>query len=238
MGSRLRGARVAASALAGQGARQVFHAPGVPAPLAMCLAARRPPSPRESGSQSRWRRVRVGSRERRGWRAPEGAGDRRRERRKGDGRPAEMRREASGHCGRRACGASVASFLRVGCGWRQGQDKCKPEPEVYGNWNAPEAVTTAAVIYCLRCLVDVDIPLNQGCLALVKILIPKGSFLSPSDKAVVVGGNVLTSQRVTDVILMAFQACACSQGCMNNLTFGNAFGYYETIGGGCGAGPT
>jgi len=112
-------------------------------------------------------------------------------------------------------------------------------PEVYGNWNAPEAVTTAAVIYCLRCLVDVDIPLNQGCLAPVKILIPKGSFLSPSDKAAVVGGNVLTSQRVTDVILMAFQACACSQGCMNNLTFGDdTFGYYETIGGGCGAGPT
>lgn len=112
-------------------------------------------------------------------------------------------------------------------------------PEVYGNWNAPEAVTAAAVIYCLRCLVDVDIPLNQGCLAPVKIHIPPGSFLSPSDKAAVVGGNVLTSQRITDVVLTAFLACACSQGCMNNLTFGdNTFGYYETIGGGSGAGPT
>ncbi|VAI49425.1 unnamed protein product [Triticum turgidum subsp. durum] len=112
-------------------------------------------------------------------------------------------------------------------------------PEVYGNWNAPEAVTAAAVIYSLRCLVDVDIPLNQGCLAPVKIIIPKGSFLSPSDKAAVVGGNVLTSQRVTDVVLMAFEVCACSQGCMNNLTFGDdTFGYYETIGGGCGAGPS
>jgi 5-oxoprolinase (ATP-hydrolysing) len=111
-------------------------------------------------------------------------------------------------------------------------------PEVYGNWNAPEAVTAAAVIYCLRCLVDVDIPLNQGCLAPVTIHIPPGSLLSPSEKAAVVGGNVLTSQRVTDVVLTAFQACACSQGCMNNLTFGdNTFGYYETIGGGCGAGP-
>ncbi|KAI4299138.1 hypothetical protein L6164_032626 [Bauhinia variegata] len=111
--------------------------------------------------------------------------------------------------------------------------------EVYGNWNAPEAVTAAAVIYCLRCLVDVDIPLNQGCLASVKILIPEGSFLSPSDSAAVVGGNVLTSQRITDVIFTAFQACACSQGCMNNLTFGDdTFGYYETIGGGSGAGPT
>ncbi|PKA48549.1 5-oxoprolinase [Apostasia shenzhenica] len=111
--------------------------------------------------------------------------------------------------------------------------------EVHGNWNAPEAVTTAAVIYCLRCLVDVDIPLNQGCLAPVRIHIPKGSFLSPSEKAAVVGGNVLTSQRVTDVIFTAFQACACSQGCMNNLTFGDrTFGYYETIGGGSGAGPS
>ncbi|KAF8395101.1 hypothetical protein HHK36_019042 [Tetracentron sinense] len=112
-------------------------------------------------------------------------------------------------------------------------------PEVYGNWNAPEAVTAAAVIYCLRCLVDVDIPLNQGCLAPVKIHIPIGSFLSPSDTAAVVGGNVLTSQRITDVVLTAFQACACSQGCMNNLTFGDdSFGYYETIGGGNGAGPS
>ncbi|KAK9155259.1 hypothetical protein Sjap_002739 [Stephania japonica] len=111
--------------------------------------------------------------------------------------------------------------------------------EVYGNWNAPEAVTSAAVIYCLRCLVDIDIPLNQGCLAPVKILIPSGSFISPSDRAAVVGGNVLTSQRITDVVLTAFQACACSQGCMNNLTFGNdSFGYYETIGGGSGAGPS
>ncbi|KAK7251784.1 hypothetical protein RIF29_35303 [Crotalaria pallida] len=110
--------------------------------------------------------------------------------------------------------------------------------EVYGNWNAPEAVTAAAVIYCVRCLVNVDIPLNQGCLAPVKIHIPEGSFLSPSDSAAVVGGNVLTSQRITDVIFTAFQACACSQGCMNNLTFGDdTFGYYETIGGGSGAGP-
>ncbi|KAG9444967.1 hypothetical protein H6P81_016307 [Aristolochia fimbriata] len=91
--------------------------------------------------------------------------------------------------------------------------------EVYGNWNAPEAITPAAVIYCIRSLVNLDIPLKQGGLAPVKILIPKGSFLSPSDKAVVVGGN------------------ACSQGCMNNLTFGDkTFGYYETIGGGSGVG--
>ncbi|CAI5977428.1 unnamed protein product [Closterium sp. NIES-64] len=112
-------------------------------------------------------------------------------------------------------------------------------PEVYGNWNAPTAVTTAAIIYCLRCLVDSDIPLNQGCLAPVRITLPLHSLLSPSDAAAVVGGNVLTSQRVTDIILSTFAAAANSQGCMNNLTFGDGtFGYYETIAGGVGAGPT
>jgi len=120
-------------------------------------------------------------------------------------------------------------------------------PEVYGNTNAPQAVTYSAIIYCLRCLISEDIPLNQGCLKPIKVLIPPKSFLSPSDKAAVVGGNVLTSQRVTDVILKAFRACAASQGDCNNLTFGfggnvegqkelKGFGYYETIAGGSGAG--
>ena len=122
-------------------------------------------------------------------------------------------------------------------------------PEVYGNTNAPEAVTYSAIIYCLRCLISEDIPLNQGCLKPVKVIIPKKSFLSPSGTAAVVGGNVLTSQRVTDVVLKAFQACAASQGDTNNLTFGfggnvegekavKGFGYYETIAGGSGAGET
>ena len=127
-------------------------------------------------------------------------------------------------------------------------------PEVYGNVNAPEAVTYSAIIYCLRCLIDQDIPLNQGCLKPVKVKIPKGSFLSPSEGAAVVGGNVLTSQRVTDVVFRCFEACAASQGDCNNLTFGfggnvvgkegkdgkkeqvKGFGYYETIAGGSGAG--
>ncbi|KAL2386571.1 5-oxoprolinase (ATP-hydrolysing) [Blastomyces gilchristii SLH14081] len=121
-------------------------------------------------------------------------------------------------------------------------------PEVYGNINAPEAVTYSAIIYCLRCLISEDIPLNQGCLKPINVRIPRNCFLSPSDKAAVVGGNVLTSQRVTDVILKCFQACAASQGDTNNLTFGyggnvsgeeetKGFGYYETIAGGSGAGP-
>uniref|UniRef100_A0A7S3G9C2 5-oxoprolinase n=1 Tax=Palpitomonas bilix TaxID=652834 RepID=A0A7S3G9C2_9EUKA len=111
--------------------------------------------------------------------------------------------------------------------------------EVHGNLNTPPAVTASAVIYCLRCLVDREIPLNQGCLNPVCIRIPEGTILNPSETAAVVGGNVLTSQRIVDVILKAFGACAASQGCMNNLTFGDdTFGYYETIAGGAGAGPT
>jgi 5-oxoprolinase (ATP-hydrolysing) len=110
-------------------------------------------------------------------------------------------------------------------------------------------VTYSAVIYCLRCLVGLDIPLNQGALKPVSIHIPEGCLLSPTESAAVVGGNVLTSQRLCDVILKAFGACSASQGCMNNLTFGSGgkdkdgnimdgFGYYETIAGGSGAGPT
>ncbi|XP_064124272.1 5-oxoprolinase isoform X5 [Loxodonta africana] len=111
-------------------------------------------------------------------------------------------------------------------------------PEVFGNLNAPRAITLSALIYCLRCLVGRDIPLNQGCLAPVRLVIPRGSILDPSPEAAVVGGNVLTSQRVVDVILGAFGACAASQGCMNNVTLGNAhMGYYETVAGGAGAGP-
>jgi 5-oxoprolinase (ATP-hydrolysing) len=79
----------------------------------------------------------------------------------------------------------------------------------------------------------------QGCLKPITIINPQGSILCPSGDAAVVGGNVLTSQRVVDVILKAFQACAASLGCMNNVTFGNEkVGYYETIAGGAGAGPT
>ncbi|BFZ63712.1 hypothetical protein YB2330_004844 [Saitoella coloradoensis] len=121
-------------------------------------------------------------------------------------------------------------------------------PEVYGNINAPSAITHSALIYCLRSLIESEIPLNQGCLNPISVIIPPRSLLSPSKGAAVVGGNVLTSQRITDVILKAFRACAASQGCCNNLTFGTGgktetgehvegFGYYETIAGGSGAGP-
>ncbi|MBN2645696.1 MAG: hydantoinase B/oxoprolinase family protein [Desulfuromonadaceae bacterium] len=108
----------------------------------------------------------------------------------------------------------------------------------WGNLNAPRAVTLSAVLYCLRCLVEEALPLNQGCLRPVQLEIPVGSVLDPCAKAAVVGGNVLTSQRLVDLIFRAFGCVAASQGCMNNLTFGDEdFGYYETLGGGTGAGP-
>ncbi|CAF4873371.1 unnamed protein product [Pieris macdunnoughi] len=111
--------------------------------------------------------------------------------------------------------------------------------EVWGNLNAPRAITLSAIIYCLRCMVGHDVPLNQGCLNPVKVIIPANSILDPSEEAAVVGGNVLTSQRVVDVVLKAFQVCAASQGCMNNLTVGESdWGYYETVAGGSGAGPS
>jgi 5-oxoprolinase (ATP-hydrolysing) len=110
--------------------------------------------------------------------------------------------------------------------------------ELPNNLNTPHAVTLSAILYCLRCLIDSDIPLNQGCMEPIKVLIPPDSLLSSSENAAVAAGNVLTSQRITDVIFKAFNTCAASQGCMNNLTFGNdQFAYYETIAGGAGAGP-
>ncbi|EGT48596.1 hypothetical protein CAEBREN_03618 [Caenorhabditis brenneri] len=110
-------------------------------------------------------------------------------------------------------------------------------PESYNSTNAPRAVTMSAITYCLRCLVEKDIPLNNGCLVPIQILIPDATILSPAEEAPVVAGNVLTSQRLCDVIFRTFDVVAASQGCMNNLVFGDEkCGYYETIAGGAGAG--
>ncbi|GJJ12953.1 hypothetical protein Clacol_007200 [Clathrus columnatus] len=121
--------------------------------------------------------------------------------------------------------------------------------EVRGNLNAPISVVHSAVIYCMRAMLGTDIPLNAGCLVPIEIKIPPESFLLPTHTAAVCGGNVLTSQRIVDVVLKSFDACAASQGCTNNLTFGAGgkdkngvvkagWGYYEasTIAGGSGAG--
>ena len=104
------------------------------------------------------------------------------------------------------------------------------------NFNAPKAVCYAAVLYVFRCLVDDDIPLNDGCLEPLNIIIPEGSMLAPKYPAAVVAGNVETSQAITASLFGAAGVLAAGQGTMNNFTFGNAkHQYYETICGGAGA---
>lgn len=111
-------------------------------------------------------------------------------------------------------------------------------PQQPNNYNAPEAITKAAVLYVFRTLISEDIPLNAGCLRPLTILIPEGSLLSPRPPAAVVAGNVETSQVVTDALYGALQLMGAAQGTMNNFTFGDGkYQYYETICGGSGAGP-
>ena len=106
------------------------------------------------------------------------------------------------------------------------------------NFNAPSAVCHAATLYVFRTLVGDDIPLNQGCLKPLDIVIPEGCMLAPTYPAAVVAGNVEVSQAVTDTLYGALGVMGASQGTMNNLTFGNErHQYYETICGGSGAGP-
>jgi 5-oxoprolinase (ATP-hydrolysing) len=111
-------------------------------------------------------------------------------------------------------------------------------PQQATNFNAPEPVARAAVLYVFRVMVDDDIPMNAGCLRPIRIVIPKRSMLSPEYPAAVVAGNVETSQAVTDTLFGALEALASAQGSMNNLNFGNAqYQYYETICSGSPAGP-
>ncbi|WFE91618.1 hydantoinase B/oxoprolinase family protein [Roseibium porphyridii] len=106
------------------------------------------------------------------------------------------------------------------------------------NFNAPEPVTRAAILYCFRVMVEGDIPMNAGCLKPINIVIPDGCMLRPSYPAAVVAGNVETSQHVTNAVFAALGAMANAQGTMNNLTFGNdTYQYYETICSGSPAGP-
>ena len=111
-------------------------------------------------------------------------------------------------------------------------------PQQPGNFNAPAAVCRAAVMYVFRTLLEDDIPLNEGFLAPLTLIIPAGSMLNPLPPAAVAAGNVETSQAITDCLYGALGKLAASQGTMNNFTFGNARQqYYETIAGGSGAGP-
>jgi len=106
------------------------------------------------------------------------------------------------------------------------------------NFNAPEPVTRAAVLYCFRVMVEGHIPMNAGCLRPINIVVPEGSMLRPHYPAAVVAGNVETSQHITNALFAALGAMANSQGSMNNLTFGNdTYQYYETLCSGSPAGP-
>jgi 5-oxoprolinase (ATP-hydrolysing) len=121
--------------------------------------------------------------------------------------------------------------------------------QTYGNMNMPISITHSAIIYVLRCMVDLDIPLNQGCLNPCEIRVPGGTILNPSS-TVAICGSTISSQRVTDVLLKAFGAASGSQGCANSLGWGiggkdpltgqvtPGWNYGETVGGGSGAGPT
>ncbi|WP_395383935.1 hydantoinase B/oxoprolinase family protein [Mesorhizobium sp. UC22_110] len=103
-------------------------------------------------------------------------------------------------------------------------------PVMKNNFNAPEPVARAAVLYAFRVMVEDNIPMNAGCLRPINIVIPEGSMLKPAYPAAVVAGNVETSQHVTNALFGAMGAMANAQGTMNNLTFGNdRHQYYETI---------
>ena len=110
-------------------------------------------------------------------------------------------------------------------------------PQRPGNFNAPLAVTRAAVLYVIRCLLDNDIPLNEGCFAPLDLVVPPGCLLNPGYPAAVVAGNVEVSQVLCNLLFGAFGVQAAGQGTMNNFSFGNGrCQYYETVAGGGGAG--
>ncbi|HEX4144048.1 MAG TPA: hydantoinase B/oxoprolinase family protein [Pirellulales bacterium] len=137
-------------------------------------------------------------------------------------------------------GSPIAVTIQLEAG-RAVFDFAGTGPVLSGNLNANRAITTSAVMYVLRTLVDEDIPLNQGMLRSIEIRLPEcllnpPEHTRPEQCAAVAGGNVETSQRVVDVLLGALDLAAASQGTMNNTVFGNErFGYYETVCGGAGA---
>jgi 5-oxoprolinase (ATP-hydrolysing) len=135
-------------------------------------------------------------------------------------------------------GARISVKVRVDAARREATiDFSGTSPQLPNNFNAPKAVTMAAVLYVFRTLVDDEIPLNAGCLRPLHLIVPEGCMLNPRPPAAVVAGNVETSMCVTNALYGALGVMAASQCTMNNFTFGNAtYQYYETISGGSGAG--
>jgi 5-oxoprolinase (ATP-hydrolysing) len=137
-------------------------------------------------------------------------------------------------------GGHIAVAIRVDqAAGRALVDFSGTSPQRPDNFNAPLAVTKAAVLYVFRCLVGEPIPLNAGCLEPLELVVPEGCLLNPRPPAAVVAGNVEVSQALTNALFAALGVQAAAQGTMNNLSFGNArCQYYETICGGTGAGRT
>jgi 5-oxoprolinase (ATP-hydrolysing) len=135
-------------------------------------------------------------------------------------------------------GAVISVAIRVDAKARSAEiDFTGTSAQLVNNFNAPTAVSMAAVLYVFRTLVDDEIPLNAGCLKPIKVIIPEGSMLNPRPPASVVAGNVETSTCITNALYGALGVMASSQCTMNNFTFGNArHQYYETVSGGSGAG--
>ncbi|MGZ8305419.1 MAG: hydantoinase B/oxoprolinase family protein [Allosphingosinicella sp.] len=136
-------------------------------------------------------------------------------------------------------GAEVCVGVRVDAASRSAiVDFTGTSAQQPNNFNAPYSICRAATLYVFRTLVDDRIPMNDGCLRPITLIVPEGSMLNPRYPAAVVAGNVETSQVITDALFAACRALAPSQGTMNNFTFGNdRHQYYETIAGGAGAGP-
>jgi 5-oxoprolinase (ATP-hydrolysing) len=136
-------------------------------------------------------------------------------------------------------GAHIHVTVRVNAAERSAiVDFTGSSAQLPDNFNAPRAITIAAVLYVFRTLVDDDIPLNAGCLKPLQIIVPEGCMLNPRPPAAVVAGNVETSTCVTNALYGALRVMAASQCTMNNFTFGNdAHQYYETVAGGSGSGP-
>ncbi|MEU6414370.1 hydantoinase B/oxoprolinase family protein [Microbispora sp. NPDC046933] len=136
------------------------------------------------------------------------------------------------------CGAVISVRVSVDRARRTATiDFTGTSPQLDGNLNAPSAVVTAAVLYVFRTLVADDIPLNDGCLRPLRIVVPEGSMLAPAYPAAVVAGNVETSQAVTGAIYAALGVQAEGSGTMNNVSFGDErHQYYETVASGSGAG--
>src|SRR5450830_1908216 len=136
-------------------------------------------------------------------------------------------------------GAQIQVALRVDPARRAAVvDFSGTSEQLPNNFNAPKAITMAAVLYVFRTLVDDAIPLNAGCLKPIEVIVPEGCMLNPRAPAAVVAGNVETSSCVTNALYGALGVMAAAQCTMNNFTFGDAeHQYYETISGGSGAGP-